>query len=712
MPVLHRLSLAQKFLILGAMALLMTVLPTGLYLSTALPAIDMAQREAQGGAPLMALQKVVQLTQQHRGIAAGMLGGNEVLAQRRPDTRDALAQAIVQLEDSLKTAGASAHTVAQWSEHKRRWNTLEQTVADRKLNSAESSAQHTQLIAQLLELNDNVLDEFSLTYDAHPDSYALILAAFSEAPALAERLGQLRAQGTGFLANKNLPLEKRGSLSATQTRANELFSAMVRNLNKANSSNPAFKKAMASKVQSLQAQVAMTLAMADQNLINARELSMPANVYFQDFTNTIDAVYTFNGVALHAVTALLDQRASELWRNSMLVVGLLLATSMSAVVLSLACVRSITGPVHEALEVARAASEGNLTVSIPVRGSNEIGQLMGALATMQNNLTPIVGAVRNNAISVANDSTAIAQGSLEQSRRIEQQSAALEEVAASMHELDSAVKNNAHNAQQANQQAQAAAKLAIVGGEVVQQMIFTMQGIHTSSQQIAEILHVINGIAFQTNLLALNAAVEAARAGEQGRGFAVVASEVRILAQRSADAAKEIKRLVATSVERVEEGSALVEQTGMTVAEIVTAIQRVADYMEDISAASKAQSASVAQVSEAVSHIDKATQENAALVEESAAAADSLQQQAQQLVQSVAVFTLNGDHRQGGPASVAVPLRQSSHHLGRDPERRGPHRAPNVSRIQPSLLAQVTSARVAAVKPMPPHHTDEQWTTF
>ncbi|OGB31986.1 MAG: hypothetical protein A3F78_05765 [Burkholderiales bacterium RIFCSPLOWO2_12_FULL_61_40] len=712
MPVLHRLSLAQKFLILGAMALLMTVLPTGLYLSVALPEIGMARLEARGGRPLMALQKVVQLTQQHRGIAAGMLGGNEVLALRRPDTRDALNQAIVKLDDSLKAAGASARTIAQWNEHKRRWSTLEQSVADRKLNSAESSAQHTQLIAQLLELNSDVLDEFSLTYDARPDSYALILAAFSEAPSLAERLGQLRAQGTGFLALKSLPLEKRGSLSATQARANELFSDMLRNLNKANSANPALKKAMASKVQTLQTQVVLTLAMVDQNLINARELSMPANVYFQDFTDTIDAVYTFNGVALHAVTALLDQRARELRRNSILVLGLLLTLWASVVMLSLAFVRSITGPVHEALEVAHAASEGDLTAPIPVRGSNEIGQLMRALANMKNKLTPIVAAVRNNAISVANDSTAIAQGSLEQSRRIEQQSAALEEVAASIHELDSAVKNNAHNAQQANQHAQAAAKVAIVGGEVVQQMIFTMQGIHTGSQQIAEILNVINGIAFQTNILALNAAVEAARAGEQGRGFAVVASEVRILAQRSAGASKEIKRLITTSVERVEEGLALVEQTGVTVAEIVTAIQRVADYMGDISAASEEQSTSVAQVSEAVSHIDKATQENAALVEESAAAADSLQHQAQHLVQSVAVFTLDEDHRQGAPTRAAVPLRPSSRGLGREPERRGLHRAQNVSRIQPSLSAKVQSARVAAAKPLPPHNTDEQWTTF
>ncbi len=720
MPLLHRLSLAQKFLILGLLALLMTVLPTGLYLSVALPEMDMAQREARGGAPLIALQRMVQLTQQHRGISAGMLGGNDALALRRPDTRDALGQAIVKLEDSLKVSGASARAVLDLARHKQRWTELEQAVAVRGLNSAESSAQHTQLIAQLLELSTHLLDEFGLSYDARPDSYPLILASFSDAPALAERLGQLRAQGTGFLANKSLPPEKRGGLSATQQRATELQNDMMRNLAKASAANPVLKAALASKVESLQAQIAGTLAMANQNLINASELKMPANSYFQDFTDTIDAVYGFNGFALRAVTGLLDQRASALRRNSAVVVGMLVVLWISVTWLALAFVGSITRPVHEALEVARAASDGDLTVPVPVRGSNEIGQLMRALAHMKAKLTPIVGAVRSNAVSVADDSAAIAQGSLEQSRRIEQQSAALEQVTASMQELDSAVKNNAHNAQQANQQAHDAAAVAVVGGELINRMTSTMRGIHDSSQQIAEILTVINGIAFQTNILALNAAVEAARAGEQGRGFAVVAAEVRILAQRSAEAAKEIRGLIATSVERVEEGSALVEQAGTTMGDIVTSIQRVADYMGDISSASAQQSTSVAQVSEAVSHIDKATQENAALIEESAAAADSLQQQAQQLVQAVAVFKLDHAHLQdlqdlqdlpGGAPPVLHPGPIQDWHEPdwREPDRRGPHRAQNVARIQPGPLK---SGRGGKNAPLSSRGAQDLWTVF
>ena len=239
-------------------------------------------------------------------------------------------------------------------------------------------------------------------------------------------------------------------------------------------------------------------------------------------------------------------------------------------------------------------------------------------------------------------SAEIAQGNNDLSARTEQQAGALEETSASMEELSSTVRQNADNARQANQLAANASQVACQGGEVVTQVVTTMQGINESSHRIADIIGVIDGIAFQTNILALNAAVEAARAGEQGRGFAVVAGEVRALAQRSAAAAKEIKQLIHTSVERAEQGSALVGQAGATMTEVVTAIQRVSGIVAEISTASKEQSAGVHQVSDAVAQMDQATQKNAALVEESAAA-DSLKLQAEQLVQSVALFRLRAD---------------------------------------------------------------------
>jgi methyl-accepting chemotaxis protein len=302
--------------------------------------------------------------------------------------------------------------------------------------------------------------------------------------------------------------------------------------------------------------------------------------------------------------------------------------------------RSITGPIGRALDVAQTVANGDLTSRIEVTSQDETGRLLAALKAMNQNLSAIVGTVRNGSDSIATGSAQIAGGNADLSQRTEEQASALEQTAASMEELGSTVKQNADNARQANQLAMGATEVAVKGGEVVARVVDTMKGINDSSKKIADIITVIDGIAFQTNILALNAAVEAARAGEQGRGFAVVAGEVRNLAQRSAEAAKEIKGLITASVERVEQGTVLVDQAGSTMTEVVTAIKRVTDIMGEISSASAEQSSGVAQVGEAVSQMDQVTQQNAALVEESAAAADSLKQQAQQLVAAVAAFKL------------------------------------------------------------------------
>jgi len=309
--------------------------------------------------------------------------------------------------------------------------------------------------------------------------------------------------------------------------------------------------------------------------------------------------------------------------------------------MSLWLIRSITVPLNEAVQVATGVAAGDLSMPIAAGGSNETGRLLTALQEMQNQLAAIVREVREGAESVATASAQISSGNSDLSGRTEQQASALEQTAASMEELGSTVKGNADNAQQANQLALAASQVAVKGGEAVGQVVETMRDISDSSKKIADIIGVIDGIAFQTNILALNAAVEAARAGEQGRGFAVVASEVRTLAGRSAEAAKEIKSLISASVERVDLGSSQVDSAGATINEVVASIRRVTDIVGEISAASREQSSGVAQVGEAVTQMDRATQENAALVEESAAAAESLKLQAQQLVRAVAVFRLS-----------------------------------------------------------------------
>jgi len=689
MPILHRLSLCQKFIILGIVALLTTALPTGMYFKQTLAEINTARLEAQGTAPVIALQRVVQLTQQHRGITEGMLGGNELLAARRPETLVALGKAMEALDASLETSVASRQITSQWAERKQRWAALEHAVASRQLKPAESFAQHTQLIVELLALNADVLDEFGLSLDPQSDSYALVMGAFVNTPGLAEKLGQMRARGAGYLVTGTLSPEGRAVLTAEQGRAEEILGEMMRNLGKATAANAEVRAELAAKADTLKVRIAQTLAMADQGLIKATKPAPPSNAYFQEFTNTIDRVYEFNAVASQSLVNLLDMRVQDLRQALHLVLGVLVSALVASVVLSLAVMRSIAMPVQEALQVARAVAQGDLTVTAPVRGSNEIGQLMQALKAMQENLAMVVGNVRRNSESVATASAQIAQGNNDLSSRTEQQASALEETAASMEQLSSTVGQNADNARQANQLAMRATTVAVTGGEVVGRVVGTMKEINDSSKKIADIINVIDGIAFQTNILALNAAVEAARAGEQGRGFAVVATEVRNLAGRSAHAAKEIKRMITASVERVEQGTALVDRAGVTMIEIVTSIKRVTDLMGEISSASAEQSAGVAQVSEAVGQMDHATQQNAALVEQSAAAAESLKVQARQLVQAVAVFKLGQGIVHTEPAAALTYAAI---------ERRGACRATNVTR--PRFGAQVSRAAPIATVPV------------
>jgi methyl-accepting chemotaxis protein-1 (serine sensor receptor) len=325
-----------------------------------------------------------------------------------------------------------------------------------------------------------------------------------------------------------------------------------------------------------------------------------------------------------------------------IVVSLGLMAVISAITLAVG-VRfslSITAPIEHTVRIARAVADGDLTHPVEVRGTDETGQLLAAMSDMQLKLQTLVRMVRTNSQGVALASAEIAKGHQDLSLRTEQQASALQQTASSMEQLGATVEHNAGNAAAANDLAHAASAVATRGGEVVAQVVGNMRDINASSKKIADIIGVIDGIAFQTNILALNAAVEAARAGEQGRGFAVVAAEVRSLAGRSANAAREIKSLITESVDRVEQGAALVDQAGATMTEVVGSVQRVTEIMAEISTASRQQSAGMSQVGQAVTQIDSTTQQNAALVEQGAAAAENLRRQAEELAQGVETFKL------------------------------------------------------------------------
>ena len=354
-----------------------------------------------------------------------------------------------------------------------------------------------------------------------------------------------------------------------------------------------------------------------------------------------------------AIRAAYDERARLVLLLNVLMVVLVVAAAV-------AITRSITRPLSSAVDAARTIAAGNLSGAFESERRDEIGELMRAMQAMNDSLATVVSEVQEGARAIAGASGEIATGNLDLSSRTEQQAGALEETTSSMEELTHAVRKNAENAHEANQMAQDASQVAIRGGQIVGDVVDTMSAIDAASRKIVDIISVIDGIAFQTNILALNAAVEAARAGEEGRGFAVVASEVRNLAQRSSQAAKEIKTLIGDSVEQVEIGSRLVHDAGKTMDEVVTSVRQVADIMQEITAASAEQSAGIEQVNQAVLQMDQVTQQNAALVEEAAAAAASLQDQAQILTDLVGVFRLHARAQQlpVAPASNVSPLRR------------------------------------------------------
>ncbi len=376
-------------------------------------------------------------------------------------------------------------------------------------------------------------------------------------------------------------------------------------------------------------QHAEALARVDE----VEEKVVAAEKLIDDFVQRVDGIVTDNVEAANRLGArakMLTTLAATLSIGLAVLIGVVISRSVR---------RQMGGEPQDVATSMRHMAAGNLTIGI-ARRPGDTTSLVAAMCDLHSSLVQAVSEVRSNAQGVATASDEIANGNADLSSRTEQQASALQETASTMEQLSATVRNNADNAQQANQLALAACHVAERGGNEVGEVVDTMRGIHDSSRRIGEIIGTIDGIAFQTNILALNAAVEAARAGEQGRGFAVVASEVRSLAQRSADAAREIKVLIGASVERVEQGSARVDKAGATMQEVVASIRRVTDLVGEISSASTEQAHGFTQVGQAVIEMDKTTQQNSALVEESAAAAESLKSQAAQLIQAVRVFKL------------------------------------------------------------------------
>jgi methyl-accepting chemotaxis protein-1 (serine sensor receptor) len=403
-------------------------------------------------------------------------------------------------------------------------------------------------------------------------------------------------------------------------------------------------------------------ALADNDFNTFRNIQgETANNYYATYEKAIDTLQQLqiDNQQRQAETAGMRFRMATFAFGAIGVVSIVIGV-MARVGLSAAVIK----PVNQTILHFQRIASGDLTIAVKVRSRNEMGQLLAALTQMRDGLVDTVSKVRGSTTAITQGANEIASGNADLSRRTEQQAAALQETAASMEELSATVKQNADNAQQANRLAHGALETVTRGGTVVGRVTETMDGITTSSRKVAEIIGMIEGIAFQTNILALNAAVEAARAGEQGRGFAVVASEVRSLAQRSGTAAKEIKELIGESAAKVEQGASLVAEAGKTMHEAMQSVERVTGIMGEIEAAALEQSEGIAQVNKAITQIDEVTQHNAALVEEAAAAAKSLEEQATLLRDAVSVFRLNENEAAGRVRGVASSSRRDADRPG------------------------------------------------
>jgi methyl-accepting chemotaxis protein len=505
-----------------------------------------------------------------------------------------------------------------------------------------SFASHTALIVAQMALLQDISHSTGIVLGDDAASYYLQAAVLVELPKVTEDLGQMRARGSALLSKGTAAPEDKARFDdmAQRLQAHEHDARKLLDL--VGHHEPALQQALAAPLDAATRAVAQARTLVDDRILKAEKLDFPAADYFAATTRVIDDQFKLIDAGFKALDQRLAATAAAARNGLLALLGGLALLGTLAVWVMWRVTHTTTAALASALRMAEAVASGDLGSRAHVQGHDEIGQLLHALDVMNLSLVQVVAGVRGNAEGVATASAQIAQGNQDLSNRTEQQAAALQQTAATMDELGSTVRNNADSARQANQLAQGASEVAQRGSAAVGQVVETMKGISDSARQIGQIIGTIDAIAFQTNILALNAAVEAARAGEQGRGFAVVASEVRMLAQRSADAAREIKRLITASAESVEQGSRQVDAAGATMAEVVAAIGRVTAIVGEISSASVEQSNGVGQVSEAVSQMDQATQQNAALVEESAAAAESLRHQAEELVHMVAVFKLDG----------------------------------------------------------------------
>jgi methyl-accepting chemotaxis protein len=656
---MQRLRLLPKFVLLTIIFVTPLLLATFLLLSELDKSIAFTQQERLGVSHVRKVQQIIQLTQKHRAFQHMFIMGNASADSKAQQIQKDINQEINAF-DNMRSAAPALYEGDVWKDIQASWTTLQSKFAgakDRKIYD-----EHTALIAQLYRFNTLIADRSKLTHDPEGTTYYLAELFGKDFPRVTEGLSEVAVRGAAYIDSGLMEANEEVLLGSTVLLARRDLAGIPGKIEMLLHDGPQ----LAQQVASMQAAIPAGTSYLDRaknEVLNTVDQTS-GNAFAEAGHASIDGLYTAADASANLLMQLLDQRLEKDAFHRNMIMFAILSVLLIAAYFLLGFYVSFSTEVQRLGAAVKRAASGDLSKKTSSHGKDEIAQLLNEFGGMSDGLTHLVSQVRMGSDTIALASSEIATGNFNLSTRTEEQASSLEETSAAMEELTTTVRQNAVHAQHANTLAKTASSIAEQGGDVVSQVVNTMQAIQQSSREISDIIGVVDSIAFQTNILALNAAVEAARAGEQGKGFAVVAAEVRNLAQRSAMAAKEIKALIADSVEKVEIGSKQADSAGKTMDEIVDSISRVTTIMEEITAASSEQQTGIEHINQALGQMDDITQQNAALVEEAAAAAESMREQTLKLSETVAVFKLANDsgtaigEKQGAANNVTLlPMR-------------------------------------------------------